>query len=189
MMFSTLASKSSRISTLMFPAQQLEKYLSRFFIYIIIAPALYVIGIYVIDFIRVAVVKFFIVNNPCTHFIPLRKIIGDEAIEISALISGILVLQSFFTLGSSIWPKKPVVSTSLALFILLSFYTIVIMVLSEGLFRPDYSYGIELENEFKNSFIDRHDWIIPISIAFIVSAINYIIAYYRIKEIEIIQRW
>lgn len=188
-MFSSLASKSSRISALMLPAQQMEKYLSRFLILIIIAPVLYFIGIFVIDFIRVTVLKFFIPSSPYIHLITIKRVFGETSEEISILLSVLITLQSFFTLGSSIWPKRPLISTSLALFIILTLYSIVSMLLLDRLFHENYIYGDNIENMIRDSWFSNHKWIIPISLATIVSVINYIIAYYRLKEIEIIQRW
>lgn len=99
--FSNLASKRQRISALMIPASQIEKFTLRFIIYSIGGVISLLIGFFIgIGIIQIAYGGGALVINNITYYIEDFSISGTTAWILLAL-SG----NSLYALGSSLWPK------------------------------------------------------------------------------------
>lgn len=188
----SMKNKAGRISTLMTPATQLEKYLSR---WIIAVPAFIVLFLgcfYIADLTRCL---FTIALNPefaeMVSPVDLSTILrrdyyedgdGEIFFGVYLTIYVFIVLQSFFVLGSTIWPRNSLIKTFTALTIIQTVYAVVIAIWAS------YMNNHYIIDEPFDGMTDI-DWIIIWGIAAgAVAIFNYVLSYFRFKEMEIIQR-
>lgn len=191
LMFSNMKSKESRISTLMYPATQLEKYLSRWIIYVPGFIIVFFIFAFVADFARYLIFLPFLGDRPIilhpVSLSDLREMFPSDTEELEILTGVFLVLQSFFVLGSSIWPRNSFIKTSIALFVLGTLYTLVITWIFQLLFM-DSEVNVRT-GAFDGEFYKGKLLFIQWSFVTVVCVANYVISYFRFKENEIINRW
>lgn len=189
-------SKTGRIAMFMTPATQLEKYIVRWVIAVPLFILLYIGCCGIADLTRCA---FTLIIHPeyapMVHPINLYSAItykeyftGETVIAETVYIAVYLFIlaQSFFMLGSSVWPRNSLLKTFAALAIISTVYSVMFAIgvqSMDGLHIPEEStlYGI--------GYIDETNW--KATCGIVVGAIaifNYTLAYYRFKEMEIIQR-
>lgn len=95
-----------------------------------------------------------------------------------------MVVCSFFALGSAVWPSKSFIKTFVAVIIALVYGTIITTTVS--LFN---SADIPSRAGFiSTDEVTIHPWHVWL-IAAAVAIFNYVLAYARMREEEIIQRW
>lgn len=182
--FGDLSDKNGRIFSLMVPASQLEKYITR---WIILGPftlLVIVAGCELVDVIRCFVLS---IRYPDCEYIHLlgARLFDFTGEEWKIGIASYLSLQSVCVLGSSIWPKNSLVKTLFALAIIgflnsLWCGLLVKIFYEEGMF---YAVGTIFDRELvhpENLFLGG---------AIVVALVNYVVAYFRYREIEIVQRW
>ncbi len=182
--FGDLADKNGRIFSLMVPASQLEKYLTR---WIILGPVTWVaiiVGLELVDVLRYLIVSFRFPESKIIHFLGWQ-LFDFTGSEWKGIIAGFIFLQSMGVLGSSIWPKNALVKTMFAWAIISFLATMFGMFLFSILDEPGMVYG-------RDTFLDRNNFneenfILWCSI--VVAVVNYVVAYFRYREIEIVQRW
>lgn len=188
MMMHPIRDKESAIPALMLPASQLEKFAVRWLTYVPAFIVIYIAGFLVIDSLRVL---YCTVTHPAAlnvHF--AFKILFEDKYNILATICGLaafLSLQSQFVLGSTIWPKRSFLKTFLALCVISSIISVYFTGLFMTLFDDNFYYVPEWAEKFEPT--ERMTaWFVTIA-ALIFSSVNYVIAYFRYRESEIIQRW
>ena len=97
-------------------------------------------------------------------------------------VSAYFFAQSLFVLGSSIWPKNSFVKTFSAIVVIAIVYIAIGSVLAKMLFEGR-SGGV-------NQTISDETMTLSSTVIFFAMAVfNWIVAYFRFKESEIINRW
>ena len=183
MAFSSMASKEGRISTMMTPASTFEKWLTRFLVYIVLFSAVYTLFFYISDGLRVGYIRLFTDYGSYAGSISLYETFNgggadDGGILGAVTFSSFLMVISTFTLGSAIWPKRALVYTIAACFVL----NIIFMSLSfPVLFSRNEVYDINLTSEEGKALI--------LSVSALFSAFLFWLCYLRFKESEVIERW
>lgn len=182
--FSDLSGKEGRIFSLMLPASQFEKYLTRWLILGPVTLVLFICGCELVDLLRCLVLSIAYPDSGNIHALG-GQLFDFNSTEWKSLISAILLLQSVNVLGSSIWPKNAVVKTlfAIAVIVLLNAMFggfLVRLMYDEGMYYVDGTI-------FDKSEMDIADTMLCLSI--IMAVVNYVVAYFRIREIEIVQRW
>lgn len=179
LMFNNLAKKEGRIQNLMLPTSQLTKYLIRWVIFIPLSIVCYCVIFEIVDIIRLIVVNIHYDSTvPCQLFDTGTCLFTDKGFDLWGIL---IFFQGFFALGAIIWPKRSVAKTTIA------FISIVIVNsgygawLSNLCLSSNMSYGWDITNDHVSAIVFISECLMAL--------ICYIIAYYRFKEIEIIQRW
>ncbi len=182
--FSQLGSKGGIISNLMLPATQLKKYLARWIISVPAFIITYILCYEIVDLARCAVLMQVCESHDYIHPIGFDLLRDMSLMEGTILVCSALLGQSFYILGSSIWPKRAFLYTSLALFILETAVGIVTSIYFSIITMHEYFSYIDGGNINGDSL----GWTFA-AVAVIGTLINYTVAYFRYKEIEIVPRW
>lgn len=182
-----LGNKATAISSLMLPASQKEKYVTRLIIFVPMFFVAYMLGITIID---VAHYIIALLHGGTQENVFLA--IADEPFvgnwrESGLTYLGFFFLQSCFALGGAVWPKRGVLGTIGTGFVLGFIYSVFSTALASiFVFFSDR----DLTNIF-NYFDISETTITAITYAVGIIAIvfNYVLTYYRIKEAEIVNRF
>lgn len=186
-----MKSKASRLSVLMTPATPFEKYFSRWLISTIVYLVVFLIAYKLADYTRVLVFSIAYPDIISITPVDLSLIVGNgdhytlarDNWAIVALIASYLFTQSCFVLGSSIWPKNSFLKTFAAGAII----TIVYVSLT-GIIIKSFLMN-NMRNPFETEFVSRDAGLGLMAAAFILFALlNWVLAYFRFKESEIINR-
>ena len=197
---SPMDNKTKRIAYLITPASNFEKYLSRWLIVTIGYIIAFFIALWLADLLRVLICSFRFPDMEVkqldfralvcpddswsnNYVFPNRYFLGIVATIYS-------LIQSIFVLGSLFWGKNSFVKTFsvsviiIALFILICRWTILIFYgrirgfeNMLGSFEPD------------KRFTSEQAMLIAIIIISLFAITNWVLAYFRMKESEIIKRW
>lgn len=185
----TISTKGQRLTTLMTPATMLEKYAARWIIYVAGAGILFIVACVIAELLRYGILSCMCYDSPYLHLMTPSFIIDNFTIEGSNLYRQPVVLatlallfnQSLFGLGSSIWPSKSFIKTFGAYAAIGAIYTHVAWIFGLIIFDSGMKYNTEL---FESAtFIGTFEIAVLAVIVF-----NWVLAYYRFKESEIIQR-
>lgn len=182
--FGDLSDKSGRIFSLMMPASQLEKYLTR---WIILGPfTLLVIvgGCELVDVIRCLVLSIRFPGSENIHLLGAR-LFDFTDVEWKIAIAFFLFAQSFGLLGSSIWPKNALVKTLFALAIIAFLNSLWCGLLTKIFYEENMYYAVG--TIFDKELIHPENLFLGVTI--VMAVVNYVVAYFRYREIEIVQRW
>lgn len=179
-----MGSKTGRIYTLMLPATSFEKYFVRWFIYTIGYLVAYYLLFLLVDAIRVGVFSMIYPEIDTITFInPYAEIISlRDEVPLGFMASIYFFAQSFFVLGSSLWPKHAFLKTFTAFTIL----SMVISAFAAGsmnlFYRPGYTYILpQLSNDVWYSIISCG--------LMLLTLLFWWLAYKRFKEMEVVNRW
>lgn len=182
-----MKSKTNRILTLMTPATPFEKFFSRWLIYTIGFLIVFLITFELADYTRVLVLSLY---YPEFEIVPVKLSqlgiteTGDwtlfrNELEAGLCIAGYFLFQSLFVLGSTIWPKNSALKTFVAIAVIF------------------LTYGLTFYFSLKVCPLHQFESILPrretaftgvIWICIFFTLTNWILAYYRFKESEIIHR-
>lgn len=193
-MFENLSTKRKKIAMLMTPGTMFEKYLVRFLIYIVGTTILFFAGCIIADFIRYVIfsIAYSGAKIDVIHMIDFLDAF-DIIISLKFQFEGILMYlssalfgASLFALGSSVWPRLSFVKTfgAISAFGFVATITIILCAVT-------YSSGeLPLIVFVLKSLFEDEDIIFNlISICMVIFSIfNFTLAYFRLKETEIIQR-
>ena len=178
--FGKMRDKKGRTSLLMLPALQIEKYIANFIVYVIMYVVIFAFAVYLADIIRMIVMSV----------LPLRAEVDIYPLQLSSLwcedtantMAAYMFLQSFYWLGSLLWPHNSFIKTYSALTILGMFYIFTGMCLYK-LIIGSHSYHLTM---FDDEPLNTE----PIMWAIVVATfvINYTIAYIRLKETDVVQK-
>lgn len=183
--FARCAGKEGRLREFMCPASQLEKYLSSFCIYIL--------GTWAIVIISWAVARYgvYLAMDAITPYGAFYKpwpLSGNDSYWdgehnfYSIMVLFVIFLQSFFMLGSSVWPKNSFFKTFAVGFVLFV----------GGLFGVAYVMHL-FQQILDLHYGDPAPWVISatlyITVAWIMTVVNYVVAYFRYREMDLTNRW
>lgn len=201
-MFFNIDNKNKRISLLTLPASNLEKFLTVFLFSIIGFYIIFFAALIVADYARVLIAPIYavpgaeIAHMPLKYFFTFGKVdedlqILDHSEEIVAGVrlvafSSLIILQAFYALAASIWPKNAKIRGTLAgicIIIginLISYISIKICFPYDN-FMPKKPH---FEDFNLNTFIT-----INYIVAIAITIGTYLLTYKRFKETESIERW
>ncbi|MCI5707598.1 MAG: hypothetical protein MR298_09825 [Odoribacter sp.] len=193
LMMEHINTKTKRISTLILPASSFEKFIVRWLIFVVFFLMFYWIAFYLADWTRMAIYSAAYPENTLISPLPLSDFLwnpGSEYCYFKArkltllAFSGYLAIQSFFVLGSCIWPKNSFIKTFAALFLLFGVYFYFAFLSAEQYLSNKY-----ISDPFPNLVNEGNQELVGICILSGIVLFNWILAYFRFKESEIIQRW
>lgn len=179
-LFTTLKTPAGRLSTLMIPASQLEKFIERWLIVVPGYILLFILIGSIADLVRVGFCEWILHRN--VTMIQPHDFFDTDSLPRKYFVAtlGFLSLQSFFVLGSVVWQKFAMVKTFWAMVFIGGAYSLTGIALMEWLHNPRTAYP---EPEFLKTDT------VPCIIASLVTLFNYSVAYLRLRESEIINRW
>lgn len=195
--------RKSRVSWLLTPASALEKFLVSMLGVLISIFVIFPLALAVEEVVRVCVFSSAFPELP-VKFIQYSQIVGDGspgsygilAFNRDAFYYEVLIavgVFAVFVLGSSLWPKNSVVYTLVACVLLFIGFSGLMNVWVGLIYPGDW----QTVNEISDTMLDR-DWVLlswhmrwQWGRFFLYGMIPFciILAYYRFKELEIINRW
>ena len=189
-----MRNKTGRINLLMTPATSFEKFITRWIIYTFAFLLLYLIAFKLADWTRVL---FFSAVHPQLREViapvPPNIVLGEDARHWAVFqevgkfrlaVSFYFFCQSLYVLGSTLWPKNAFLKTTTAL-VLVAMLFVGVGACSAELFIPDgfchvdAPFGLDEEGAVRLSTL----------LLALGACVLWILAYFRFKESEIIQRW
>lgn len=187
-----MKSKTNRIAMLMTPATMFEKFFSRWLVFTFGFLIVFLIAFKLADWTRVTVymisypeLKGIIASTPLSHLVGKEQFwtVFDDCNYFMLGVSAYFFVQSLFVLGSSIWPKNSFVKTFSAIVVVAIIYIAIGSALAKILFEARGVHGV-------NQDISDEAMTLWTTIIFFGMAIfNWVVAYFRFKESEIINRW
>lgn len=172
-----MTTNGNRLNSLMSPSSTLEKYLSRWLIYVVGVAIAFLTSFAIAEGLRVLITKAFYGDIPGLHYV-LPSEFPQRDNEGLMLYVGLLTAQATFVLGSTVAPKNAFLKTAGVIAVLtVAFFTAVsntfLALNPEGLVTPEANYIVS-----KVVIIAPICW----------TVFCYITAYFRMKESEIIER-
>lgn len=168
--FSKMKSKQGRIADLTLPASHFEKFLVRRLNTVVLNMLAFVIVFFIADFLRVVIFEILYPDLS----ISLTSIINDVPSDGRRLFKmwffNLVLLQSIYFLGSVCMPKYSLIKTFVVVMLVTICYSVLLMWL---VVMNDTSLRTNENIEY---------WYSGMTI------INYIVAYYRYRESEVIHR-
>lgn len=187
-----MKTKTNRIAVLMTPATMFEKFFSRWLVFTFGFLIVFLIAFKLADWTRVLIymvsypeLKGIIASTPLSY-------LGNSGYYWTGFqtwdgllmaLSGYFFAQSIFVLGSSIWPKNSFVKTFSSVIVIIIIYIAIGSVLGKILFEGRGGRGI---NQTMSDEAMMH---LSTIVFFAMALFNWIVAYFRFKESEIINRW
>lgn len=194
LMMEPISSKRKRTTYLIFPASSFEKFLVRMLQHTLVFLIMFFVSFYLMDTVRVAIcsVSF---PDATVHFINLKAVVGGEHQKaifpdwhtFIFAISWFVLALSLFALGSTFWQKNAIVKNTVAFLLLLFVFFGYNALLTRALSDSENVYHNAFLNP--NIFFEQSSSPIMIPVCFALSAACWVLAYFRFKETEIIQRW
>lgn len=187
-----MKTKTSRTVVLMTPATMFEKFFSRWLVATCGFVVVFLIAFKMADWTRMAVymVKYpdldIISSFPLWQFWTnsgaFYEVVRGGGPQTSMFISGFMFIQSFFLLGSTVWPKNALIKTFSAGIGIVVVYILFAVALTKIFLSGNYQMAdMDISKETVQTAV------ILVSGAF--TLFNWVVAYYRFKESEIINRW
>lgn len=187
-----MKSKTSRTVVLMTPATMFEKYFSRWLIATCGFVIVFLIAFKMADWTRVLVYMLKYPDAEKISSFPLWEFwtnsgafyeeVGGGGPPMRVFISGCLFLQSFFMLGSTVWPKNALIKTFSAGIGIVVGYVLFAVVMGK-MFLPDHFFMA------KTNISDETILNVMVVVSLIFTVFNWTVGYFRFKESEIINRW
>lgn len=178
----TMSTKPRRIVNLMVPATQVEKYLARWIIYILGFTVFFFAVFELLDLLRVAVARG--VYPDCNLIHPMASEMAGayDLNDYGFPLTGILLLMSVYTLGSYLWPRRPVVATSVVLVVLTMVCGFITGVVAGNIFGGEGSYDYPRASIFMNSTFQY-------AVAIVMMLLFWTVACLRYRQDEVVNRW
>lgn len=186
-----MKTKTSRTAMLLLPATMFEKFLLRWLFCVIGFLVVYFVAFQLADWTRVLI---YMIKYPEMDFIApvslMEQMVGPADHWVVFYNSSFFLLavsfyffvQSCFVLGSSIWPKNAFLKTFVS-----GAIVVVCYLLLGALMTKLFFFG---RNTMGNAFWPEETMFTLGTTLFFLGAIyNSVIAYFRFKESEIINRW
>ena len=181
-----MGSRENRLATLMYPASQIEKYIVRWSIYVPGFIIAFIICCILTDLFRYLVTLALVpeFHTPVALFIPsCHNYISYYATpsELQGFIACFIFVQSLYVLGSSVWARHSLVKTFISGTVIAIAYSLIAYWVTE-LCLPDYYFVDDLSD---STNVLKLIWIASIT----GTLVNYILAFFRFRENEIITHW
>ncbi len=187
-----MKTKTSRTVVLMTPATVFEKFFSRWLIATCGFVVVFLIAFKMADWTRVIVYMLKYPDSDIISSFPLWQFWTNSGAFYEAansggprmivFISGCLFIQSFFMLGSTIWPKNALIKTFSAGIGIVVAYTLFAVMMGKMILPDNFFMA-------KTDISDEMVLDVMVVIGLIFTLFNWTIAYFRFKESEIINRW
>lgn len=189
-----LKDKLSRFSALMLPATQVEKFFSRWGLYVLGFIVFYFLAFFLADFTRYLLDYILWPDMENLTLLPFFDYLIDngssgwnlfyDGLQLFGGITCYFFLQSFFVLGSFVWPKHAFLKTFVAMFAIIIVFVAVLvpvceMLIYQDLYIPDDAITLS----------EKTVMMICCLLAWLLTFVNWVLSYYRFKELEIINRW
>lgn len=181
-----MKSKTGRLSTLMLPATPFEKFFSRWFVFTVVFLVAYLFAFRMADCTKALIYSAIYPENASVGVTPLARLFeGDVYNRKNPEFQGVLIaayffFQSCFVLGSSIWPKNSFIKTVAASVVIFVSYFLIVGFVVKYVVSGHLSAFSDISQET------------VINILYVVvttfTLLNWVLAYYRFKESEIINR-
>ncbi len=177
-----MTTAGKRLNTLMLPASLLEKFVARWTICILGVTVSFFVCFILGDLIRMLVIYCYYPDLEGLRFIGPWKVLALSEhwyLPLTAILSA----QATYILGSTIWPKNSFPKTFGAMFVLLIILTITftaVSTISIDTYQPKL-HGVNPDFETIIGYI----WLISTISSTIFC---YVVAYFRTRESEIINR-
>lgn len=204
--FQPLGSKTTRLSLLMSPASQFEKFLSSFCIFVIAGLLLFIGSTFLADWVRVLVFTDTAAKNgihcaviPLDFILSMGEIIPGQPSSVETTSSSTqltlrlgvtaICLSTFFTqalyaLGSAVWPKNSFAKTICFAIVFMMAFTLVLNWGFMFFFHDGFTARTWWDSSNPNSVLTIIDVAFGIAMVMV-----WFITYFRFKEWEIIKRW
>ena len=186
-----MKTKAGRFSFLMLPATSFEKYVARWLVFTVVFVVAYLVAFELADYTRVVVCSLSFPDVKGITPTSLRllflwndgnEIVYQSASDVLISVCSYLFLQSFFVLGSTVWPKNAFLktfATGLGLFFTFLFIsTLLVKALVQGSTNVNWNFNL----------LDAENVYVASCIFFLLALFNWVLAYFRFKESEIINR-
>lgn len=183
-----MINKTGKLSVMMLPATPFEKFITRWLIFtvgfLVVLPATFVLA----DWIRFIVYSSLYPEINQMALFPLDDIswTDDDLNYYPLILTSCWALQSFFVLGSTLWQKNSFLKTAVAIFCI-----VIVMLLigywSTELFIPSRFY-IDVPEKYERVSEETQMDIVAVFFS-VIALFNTVLAYFRYKEMEIINRW
>lgn len=179
--FNEAKNKPGRISLLMLPSRNFEKYIARFIVYVPLFIVLFIIAIFAADALRVLSLSIYYPEYADkVQFISFRDIFCRDS---SVVLAMFLITQSFYWLGAILWPSNSLIKTFAAVSIISTvislFWAFFYLIIIDGVDICRVPFFLN------HDFDELH---VLWCVSALVCLINYSIAYLRLKETDVIQR-
>ena len=195
-----MSSKLKRLSYLISPSSNLEKFFSRWLIVTIGYILSFFAAMWIMDLLRVAIltavfpdldIKFLDLTKlffPTDDYISRDYLVPKIAFK--GIISIYFLFQSLFLLGATFWEKASFIKTFTALFVIVLAYIMLsrwAILLSYGDFN---SFGHVIDSLLGDKTDDKKDFLVKLTYAAlsVFTVTNWTLAYFRVRESEIIKR-
>lgn len=189
-----MKTKTSRMAMLMAPATMFEKFFARWLVFTFGFLAAYLVAYKLADWTRVLIFMAKYPDMDCITQVPLGSYMVSECRVCTGhwtafsdcrhfvvAVSGYFFLQSCFVLGSSIWPKNAFLKTFTAGVVMVIAYAMIGTMLANWLFKGGY---VDLDGPSEEAA-----FALATAFFFAMALFNWVLAYFRFKESEIIHRW
>ena len=187
-----MKTKINRISTLMIPATPFEKFFLRWFVFTVIFLVVFLITYKLADYTRVIVYSLAYPEKDFISPVDLSHVVGNRdeyytlcrtGLQFGAVMAMYFFVQSLFVLGSTIWPKNSFLKTFASGTIIGIVYFLIGTLITKMLLDN------ELHNSSPGSVISNENMMVLLIVVCTFFALfNWILAYFRFKESEIINR-
>lgn len=179
LMMENLRTKGGRIATLTTPATPFESWFAKWITYVVLFAAMYMLLFFLADCIRVWIFSMIYSNYNIhiaimgTNIFEASKMTSHNSIEM--MIFAYLFIQSFYVLGSSFFPRHSFLKTTIICFV-----GGAIFIFGDVIFAKNFLTGGGIN-------FNTGEILVKVVVATII-AFNWIVSYYRYKEMEIIDR-
>lgn len=168
--FSKMKSKQGRIADLTLPASHFEKFLVRWLNTVVLSMLAFVIVFFIADLLRVFIFGILYPELPISLTSMIDFAFSEEGRIFKMWLFNLMLLQSVYFLGSVCMPKYSLIKTFVVVMLVTICYSVFMM-------------WISLFNDAKLQTSEHIEyWYCGMTI------INYIVAYYRYRESEVIHR-
>jgi len=201
--------KGRRIQFLMYPITSFEKFVSGLCVFLSKFFVILPLALLGEELIRVVLLSLAFPTNyiffpEFSHLFPLlganpsEYFLTDSLKAFFIAVASGIMISSFLILGEIIWPKKGVFYATLSVFGVLIITFFVSYAFARVCFGDidQFLYAVRLEdNPFINQFIPYKEWIVVhfrtllSSFLYLVSLVNFMLAYYRFKEMDVNNRF
>lgn len=183
--FKKMRSKSMRLQALMLPASQSEKFAAAWLIAVPGFYISYIAALYASQLLAAAIFPIFRSTELTYPIVNWFAYAGEHLFgaEMTSFILGLLFIQSFFLLGGIVWAKNPLIKTFASLTAIWLIYTLCLVWVEYAALSDDmYITGIPVisTEALTNALLTAIG---------ILTLFNYALAYLRLREAEIINRW
>ncbi len=189
-----LKEKAGRIRYLTLPASDFEKYLSRWLMYTVGFTLAYLLVFKLADW---TLVLLSLLTSPDHSLVSVSLSgslgrIGQGSFALASLVGLGSLMLSLMMLGSTLWPKHTAGKTLAALvgvwFLHIVVFAVVMkLCVSNAIADHPQASFILFENS-RYVFSDEALWV-WIILLYLFALFNWVLAYFRFKESEIIHRW